>query len=100
MLKFLLGFLLLANGVMQAYNAGLLGDASPTGREPARMANQLNVQRMRLEPVSPMSTEEPVDESGALSASFTYATDLFDPETIDRFVDRFLRIVATIGSFA
>ncbi|MSX07032.1 MAG: amino acid adenylation domain-containing protein, partial [Actinobacteria bacterium] len=42
--------------------------------------------------------QEPVDESGALSASFTYATDLFDPETIDRFVDRFLRIVATIGS--
>ncbi|MFY2790879.1 amino acid adenylation domain-containing protein, partial [Rhodococcus sp. MALMAid1271] len=42
--------------------------------------------------------QEPVDESGALSASFTYATDLFDPDTIDRFVDRFLRIVDTIGT--
>ncbi|WP_155292922.1 non-ribosomal peptide synthetase, partial [Rhodococcoides fascians] len=42
--------------------------------------------------------QEPVDGSGALSASFTYATDLFDPETIDRFVDRFLRIVSTIGT--
>ncbi|WP_155292978.1 non-ribosomal peptide synthetase, partial [Rhodococcoides fascians] len=42
--------------------------------------------------------QNPADESGALSAAFTYATDLFDPDTIDRFVDRFLRIVSTIGT--
>ncbi|WP_156399598.1 non-ribosomal peptide synthetase, partial [Rhodococcus sp. Leaf278] len=42
--------------------------------------------------------QNPADESGALSAAFTYATDLFDSDTIDRFVDRFLRIVSTIGT--
>lgn len=48
MLKFLLGFLVLANGVLFAFNAGYLGSSGAGGREPARMLNQLNAPRIRI----------------------------------------------------
>ncbi len=47
MLKFLVGFMLLANAGLAAYNAGYLGSGS-AGREPDRAANQLEAQRIRL----------------------------------------------------
>ncbi|MGA9873091.1 MAG: amino acid adenylation domain-containing protein, partial [Rhodococcus sp. (in: high G+C Gram-positive bacteria)] len=39
--------------------------------------------------------EEP-SESGSAKAAFTYATALFDSSTIDRFVDRFLRLLRSV----
>ena len=48
MLKFLFGFFVLINGALFAYNAGYLGAGNADGREPARMTNQLNAERIRL----------------------------------------------------
>lgn len=48
MLKFILAFLVLANGTLYAYHAGFLGAATADGREPARLANQLEAQRIVL----------------------------------------------------
>jgi len=55
MLKFFLGLLVVANSGLIAYNAGFLGAAGVTGREPARIKNQLNAERMRIEPVAVIS---------------------------------------------
>ncbi|GAC1416729.1 MAG: hypothetical protein NVSMB6_19020 [Burkholderiaceae bacterium] len=54
MLKFILGFLMLANCAMAAYNTGYLGRPGHDGREPARVLNQLNAPAIRL--VDPGST--------------------------------------------
>ncbi|WP_052083106.1 non-ribosomal peptide synthetase [Rhodococcus fascians] len=40
--------------------------------------------------------DEAAGDSGTSSAAFTYSTALFDPGTIDRFVDRFLRLLESI----
>ena len=50
MLKFILGFLILGNGVLLAQNAGYLGVSGSEGHEPRRAANALNAQQIRLIP--------------------------------------------------
>lgn len=57
MLKFSLGFLVLANVVVYAWNTGYLGSAASEGREPGRTANQLNAQFIML--VDPFATTPP-----------------------------------------
>lgn len=53
MLKFILGFLTLANLALAAYNAGYLGTPNRDGHEPTRMTKQLNAPAIRL--VNPTS---------------------------------------------
>jgi len=50
MLKFFLGFLLVANIGLFAYNTGIMGSDGSTGRESGRLKSQLNTERMRIEP--------------------------------------------------
>ena len=50
MLKYILGFLILANGVLLAQNAGYLDVSGSEGHEPRRAANALNAQQIRLVP--------------------------------------------------
>src|SRR4051794_38946053 len=48
MLKFFFWTLLAANGLLFAYQQGYLEPLLPSGREPARMRNQLNADKIRL----------------------------------------------------
>ncbi|HJV74609.1 MAG TPA: SPOR domain-containing protein [Noviherbaspirillum sp.] len=48
MLKFFFWILLLANAGLLAYQQGALDTLLPNGREPARIANQLNADKIRL----------------------------------------------------
>ena len=44
MLKLSIGFLVVTNVILYAWNTGYLGGGMSDGREPGRMMNQLNVQ--------------------------------------------------------
>jgi hypothetical protein len=48
MLKFFFWILLLANAGLFAYRQGYFDTVMPSGREPARMANQLNADKVKL----------------------------------------------------
>lgn len=50
MLKFFFWTLLLGNAALFAYQYGYLETVAPNGREPARMADQLNADKIRLLP--------------------------------------------------
>lgn len=52
MLKFFFWILLLANAALLAYQQGYLDAMVPSGREPGRMSNQLNADRIRLIPAA------------------------------------------------
>ncbi|MBC7502745.1 MAG: SPOR domain-containing protein [Herminiimonas sp.] len=54
MLKILFWGLLLANGALFAFDHGLLGSYASGGREPARLLNQLNADKIR--PIAPTPT--------------------------------------------
>jgi hypothetical protein len=49
MLKFFFFILLLANGALLAYQQGYFETLFPSGREPARVKNQLNADKLKLE---------------------------------------------------
>lgn len=53
MLKFFFWILLLANAGLFAYQQGYFAVLLPSGREPARMDNQLNADKIRLVPPPP-----------------------------------------------
>lgn len=60
MLKFFFWILLLANAALFAYQQGALDALLPSGREPARIANQLNADKIRLiPPPAPRREPEP-----------------------------------------
>ena len=48
MLKFIFWALLCINGVLLAYSQGMLGYSTDNEREPARMRNQLNANKLVL----------------------------------------------------
>ncbi len=48
MLKFFFCCLLLANGLLFAFHRGYIDPLIPSGREPARVANQLNASKIKL----------------------------------------------------
>ena len=50
MLKLIFWFLLCLNGLLFAYSQGLLGNDNGNEREPARVNNQLNADKLRLVP--------------------------------------------------
>lgn len=52
MLKFFFWILLMANAGLFAYQQGALDSLLPSGREPARIANQLNADKVKLIPAS------------------------------------------------
>lgn len=53
MLKILFWGLLFANGILFAYDRGVLGSFASDGREPARMMNQRNADKIKLIPAIP-----------------------------------------------
>jgi hypothetical protein len=55
MLKFFFWFLLLGNGLLFAFHQGHLEKLFPSGREPARINNQINADKFKLNP-SPAMT--------------------------------------------
>jgi hypothetical protein len=73
MLKFLFGFLLLANALLYGLHAGAFDDFVGSGREPVRLERQLNPERIMLGAPVPGDPENPVSppapESGAASPS-------------------------------
>ncbi len=72
-LKFGLGLLVLANCSLYAYNAGYLGADSTVGREPARVANQLNAPSIRL--LAPPGQPAAAPEAGKSEAGKSEAGD-------------------------
>jgi hypothetical protein len=54
-LKFIFWSLLCLNGVLLAYSQGALGHFNGNEREPARMKNQLNTDKLRLLPGAPVA---------------------------------------------
>ena len=71
MLKFLVGFLVAANLVMLASNAGGLGAGGKDGHEPNRAATQLNSQRIVLIDPAPngATAGSPAGQPGAATAT-------------------------------
>ncbi|HZW11736.1 MAG TPA: SPOR domain-containing protein [Noviherbaspirillum sp.] len=77
MLKFFFWILLMANAALFAYQQGALDSLLPSGREPARIANQLNADKVRVIPASeakresvpPSSPPPPVAEPVAAVAA-------------------------------
>lgn len=59
MLKFFFWTLLFANAGLLAYQQGALETLLPSSREPARIANQLNADKVRLIPPPPVRREPP-----------------------------------------
>ena len=62
MLKLIFWFLLCLNGLLFAYSQGLLGNGNGNEREPARVKNQLNADKLRLVP-APIARPNPVAEA-------------------------------------
>ena len=87
MLKLIFWFLLCLNGLLFAYNQGLLGNDNRDQREPARLRHQLNADKLRLVPV-------PVPAAGASASASPVAAEAVTPAA--------LAIVACIeaGSFS
>lgn len=67
MLKFFFFILLLANGGLLAYQQGYFETLFPSGREPARIKNQINADKLKLE--KPPEAEPARSEAAAPSAS-------------------------------
>jgi hypothetical protein len=59
MLKFVFWILLLVNGALFAYRQGYLDTLIPSGREPARLAQQINADKIRLLPANAKPADQP-----------------------------------------
>ena len=77
MLKLFIGLLLLVNLGLYGYNAGLLGNGSLEGREPARVTNQINADRIRR--VDPAPTAAPAPAAPASAPTMPLAPDAVVP---------------------
>jgi hypothetical protein len=89
MLKFFFWFLLLANGLLFAYQQGHLDTLLPSGREPARIAQQINVDKFRLIP--PPAT--------AVSISAAAASAATDPAVAANASKQALPVCTEFGNF-
>lgn len=76
MLKFFFCCLLLANGLLFAFHQGYLDALIPSGREPARIANQLNASKIKL--LSPSAATA----AGAAAAPASAAPIAGQPATV------------------
>lgn len=96
MLKFFFWILLLANAGLFAYQRGYLEMVAPSGREPARMTNQLNADKIKLIPAAeaesvsakPAPDEAVVAEAPKTEALACVEIGNFDADEADRFKDR------------
>ncbi len=71
MLKFFLACLVAGNGLLFAYHQGYLEALLPSGREPARVTNQLNASKIKLIPPAPAATPAAPALPGAAGAAST-----------------------------
>ena len=69
MLKPFIGLLLLVNLGLYGYNAGYLGNGSLEGREPARVTNQINADRIRRIDTAPVLPSGAIDAAGVAVAA-------------------------------
>ncbi len=86
MLKFFFWILLLANGGLLAYQHGYFEALLPSGREPARIGNQLNADKIKLIPPSapqPVSDAPPAAQAAAAAACTEIGN--FNPDEAKRF---------------
>lgn len=96
MLKFFFWILLLTNAGLFAYQRGYLEMVAPSGREPARMANQLNADKIRLIPqaeaesvsAKPAPNEAVVAEAPKTEVLACVEIGNFDAEEAGRFKER------------
>lgn len=91
MLKFFFWILLLANSGLLAYQQGYFDTLMPSGREPARLKDQLNADKVRLIPppapsAPPPTAPEPAPEV-AKKAEVIACTEIgnFNPDEAKRF---------------
>lgn len=77
MLKFIFWLLLIANGVLWAYGSGHFGTSDDSARQPARMSNQLNAERLKLiaPPKAPTTSQAQPATLGELASSTAVAGD-------------------------
>jgi hypothetical protein len=75
MLKFIFWTLLLANGGLFAYQQGYLDSLIPSGREPARLAQQLNADKVRLLPGEAKAADQPAPAKPADKPASGQASD-------------------------
>ena len=76
MLKFIFWLLLIANGVLWAYGSGHFGVSDDLSRQPARMSNQLNAERLKLiAPPKAPTTSQAQSSVSALASSASLADD-------------------------
>lgn len=93
MLKFFFWILLLANAGLLGYQQGYFDALLPSGREPARMKNQLNADKVRLVPapapvpVADASPAEATAQPETKKAAVIACTEVgnFNPEEAKRF---------------
>lgn len=69
MLKFLFWILLLANGAVFAFHQGYLEELVPSGREPERMARQMNADKIKLIATPPAAKQTPAETEMPASAA-------------------------------
>lgn len=75
MLKILFGLLLLINGGLFAYQHGYLDTLSPSSREPSRLTQQLNADKLKL-----ISTAVAADDKAAAKSDAKAAAVVAPPE--------------------
>ncbi|WP_334189041.1 SPOR domain-containing protein [Noviherbaspirillum sp.] len=75
MLKFFFWILLLANAVLLAYQQGYLDELVASGREPGRLQNQLNADKIRVAPVPPQASAPQASAPSVETAAMTAAVD-------------------------
>ncbi|MGV3742752.1 MAG: SPOR domain-containing protein, partial [Burkholderiaceae bacterium] len=73
MLKLIFSLLLVANGVLFAFQQGYLDALNPSAHEPERMRNQLNADKIKLIALPPAGPAAPADPG--LSAAQADARD-------------------------
>jgi hypothetical protein len=90
MLKFLFALLLLANAALFAYNQGYLGNPTSDVREPARMAKQINADKIKLLPASAADNPPVAQVSASAQPSTPSCTEIgnFDAADAKRFEAR------------
>jgi hypothetical protein len=96
MLKFFFWILLFANAGLFAYQRGYLEMVAPSGREPARMTNQLNADKLKLIPAAqaesisakPSPNEAVVAEAPKTEVLACVEIGNFDAEEAERFKER------------
>lgn len=84
MLKLIFWALLAANGLLFAYQQGYLETLLPSGREPARMRNQLNADKIKLisgaVPTPPAPATHPITAASSSAAAPATSSAVAAPE--------------------